>query len=400
MLKKLRFQLTAWYSLGILTTIVFLLIFFYWATNKVFYQQVDATLNEHVRAVATSVEQGAKQAGCNCLSNQSSFLDGILQMPGMPTAIFDENNQMVKSSADFNNNPLLFQKAFVPPLYFNEHLSNQTYRFLLYPVKTNDKQIGSVLMGHPIETFLKTRQILAQMIILIILVIFIPAIALARLLAERALSRQKEFLTEAAHSLKTPLAVIQSQIESQPEKFDRTALLTNLQRLSQAVNQTLESAYSQTPLSESAIVNLNALLAELVEISQHLGQKKHIKVTLSLTREQIFVSGNKQKLAKAILSVMENAINYGKTNGQVKVSLATGQGQAIIMITDNGTGITEKDLPLVFNRSYRGQNARIKGNGLGLFITKNIIEELGGQIALKSQLGQGTTVTISLLTLS
>ncbi len=400
MLKKLRFQLTAWYSLGILTTIVFLLIFFYWATNKVFYQQVDATLNEHVQAVAASVERGAKQAGCNCLSNQSSFLEGILQMPGMPTAIFDETNRLIKSSPDFEGKSFPLPTALPAPVYFNDRLSGQTYRFFLLPVATDGKQIGSVLMGHPIETFLKTRQILSQMIILIILVIFIPAIALARLLAERALSRQKEFLTEAAHSLKTPLAVIQSQIESQPDKPDRTALLTNLQRLSQAVNQTLESAYSQTPLSESATVNLNSLLEELTEISQHLGQKKHIKVFLTLTQEQVFVSGNKQKLAKAILSVMENAIYYGKTNGQVKVSLATNKDTVIIMITDNGAGITEKDLSLVFNRSYRGQNAQIKGNGLGLFMAKNIIEELGGQISLESQLGQGTTVTISLLTLS
>lgn len=400
MLKKLRFQLTTWYSFGIIITIVLLLVFFYWATNKVFYQQVDATLSEHVQAVAASVEQGARQAGCNCLSNQSPFLDGVLQMPGMPTAIFDENNQMIKSSADFNNNSLFFQNTIVPPSYFNERLSGQTYRFFLFPVKNNGEQIGSILMGHPIETFLKTRQVLSQIIILIIIIIFIPAIALARLLAERALSRQKEFLTEAAHSLKTPLAVIQSQIESQTGKTDRTTLLKSLERLSQAVNQTLESAYSQTSSSKSSIVNLNALLEELAEISQHLGQKKHINIALNLPQEAVFVAGTKQKLAKAVLSVMENAVNYGKHNGKVEVFLKTNKDKAVITISDNGPGIAENDLPLVFNRFYRGVDTKIKGHGLGLSIAKNIIEELDGQISLVSQPGKGTTVTISLLTLS
>ena len=196
MLNKLKNQLTLWYSLGILGAIVFLLVFFFFATNTVFYAQVDQTLKTHVNSLVASLENDHKIAGCGCLAPSSPLLLGVLQMPGMPTAILDENGKVIKSSVDW----LLSLQ------------SPQSYRFFKSPIKNNGQVIGSVLMGHPIDAFLKTRQVLIIFIIIIIIIIVIPVVLLGRFLAKKALSKEKQFVVDLTHSLKTPLAVLQSQI--------------------------------------------------------------------------------------------------------------------------------------------------------------------------------------------
>ena len=96
------------------------------------------------------------------------------------------------------------------------------------------------------------------------------------------------------------------------------------------------------------------------------------------------------------MAILENAIQYGKKGGKVRVSLRQENRQTIIHISDNGPGIDPADLPFVFQRFYRGHNAQANSSGLGLSIAKNIIENLGGEISLQSEKGRGSTVTISL----
>ncbi|MDP2860435.1 MAG: hypothetical protein Q8N98_01840, partial [bacterium] len=241
-MKKIRFQLASWYSLGILTTILVLLLLFYQATQIVFYRQVDETLKVHLTAEAQAVEQGAQSQGCHCLSGQSSFLEGVLNMPGMPTAIFDENGQMLKASLDWQL-PKSSLSTHRPGEYFNDQIAGLSYRFLRLPVQVNGQQIGSILMGHPIEAFLQTRNLLAIVMALLFLLMVLPVIFLGRWLAERALAKEKQFLSDMAHSLKTPLAVLQSQLEG-PAQTNRAKILAGIQKISWLVAETLETAYA------------------------------------------------------------------------------------------------------------------------------------------------------------
>lgn len=395
MLNKLKNQLTLWYSLGILTAIILLLVFFFYATSVVFYRQVDETLKTHVNSLVASLEKDKQISGCGCLSPNSTLLLGVLAMPGMPTAIFNENGQVVKSSVDFitPSNP----PSSSNPLFFNAPLSGQSYRFLRIPVKNNNQIIGSVLMGHPIETFLQTRRILIIFIMIIMFITIIPAVLLARFLAEKALFREKQFLTDLTHSLKTPLAVLQSEVEN--SKLAKSALLSQISKLSSLVNEALESNYLQSD-QKNAFTDLTGLLKELCEITQALGLEKKITLTQNLPSAALWVKGHKQQLAKTLLSVLENAVHYEKIHGRITVSLTTNKKKAIVTIADDGKGIDQEDLPHVFDRFYRGKNLKNTGHGLGLAIAKNIIEELGGRISLESKPGKGTTVNITLLIVS
>ncbi len=393
-MQKIRTQLTLLYSLGILITVFSLLSLFYLSTEIVFYRQVDDTLNTHLVALADNVAKNAAGAGCNCISRESAFLEGILEIPGMPTAILDLGHQTLKTSVDWAvpEKPLT---EFIPGRYFNDRLAGLSYRFLMLPVTSDGKTLGFVVMGHPIDAFLKTRTTLAGVMIVIYLLIIFPAIALGKFLAEKALSKEKQFISDMAHSLKTPLAVLQSQLENSSEP-DKSKLLANVKRISQTVSETLEIAYSETSQNKGT-VDLTELLAELIEIGQHLGQKKNIKITKNTPTNPIIVSGTRQKLAKAILAVLENAINYSKNDGQIEIILKLEGNLAILAVEDYGSGISEDDLPYVFDRFFRGKQInKTKGSGLGLSISKNIIEELGGKISLKSEKRRGTTATISL----
>ncbi len=396
-MQKIRTQLTLLYSLGILITVFALLSLFYLSTEIVFYRQVDDTLKTHLVALADNVSKSAQGAGCNCISRESSFLEGILQIPGMPTAILDVNHTLIKTSVDWAT-PEKPLGEFIPGSYFNDKLATLSYRFLMLPVISEGKSLGFVVMGHPIDAFLKTRTTLGWVMVILFLSLIIPALVIGRFLAEKALFKEKQFLGDMAHSLKTPLAVLQSQLENSATP-DKEKLLANVKRISQTVAETLETAYSETS-QDKGTLDLGDLLEELIEIGQHLGEKKNIKIIKNLAETRLIVPGTRQKLAKAVLAILENAVNYSKSNGKVFISLKNNGHEAILTIADHGLGIDEDELPFIFKRFYRGKNHKTNGQGLGLAIAKNIIEELGGQVALKSEPGKGTTVTVTLLTIS
>lgn len=396
-MKKIRFQLASWYSLGILAMILVLLLLFYQTTQIVFYRQVDETLRSHLTALASNIEQGAKGAGCDCLSAESTFLAGVLQIPGMPTAILDEDRQVIKESVDWHKTekPL---SSYPTNRYFNDKIIGLSYRFLMLPVSSNGAQIGFVLMGHPIDAFLTSRAKMAEVMVVLFLLLIIPTILLGRFLAQKALTKEKQFINDMAHSLKTPLSVLQSQLENSSTP-DKNSLTDSVARISRAVSEILETAYLESSQEHKATTNLQELLEEMAEIGQHLGEEKKIKISKSFPSGPVFVLGSKHKWAKAILAVLENAIQYGKKGGKVNLVLETKNSQVTLKISDNGVGLSSKDLPFVFDRYYRGQNSlRTKGQGIGLSIAKNIITEAGGEISLTSKKNQGTIVRISLPT--
>ena len=106
-----------------------------------------------------------------------------------------------------------------------------------------------------------------------------------------------------------------------------------------------------------------------------------------------------KNLHRALSNLISNAIKYSAQGGQVAIHLSLDNDDVVIEISDTGIGISEADLPHIFERFYRIHNdktARIEGTGLGLAIVKTIIEQHGGSISASSKLGQGTTFQVKL----
>ena len=124
----------------------------------------------------------------------------------------------------------------------------------------------------------------------------------------------------------------------------------------------------------------------------------HRGVQIAATFEAGFkVSGNRESLTETFLNIIENGLKYNRENGLLKVSAVSNGRNAVVTIRDTGFGIKKEDSERIFDRFYRSDTARNEeGTGLGLSIAKAIIEAHGGEIAVESELGEGSTFTVVL----
>ena len=221
-----------------------------------------------------------------------------------------------------------------------------------------------------------------------------------------AFKRERQFIGDVAHELKTPLATQRSAIEvalsknRSPEEYKEIlseALLDN-NRITTTLKNILDLAWSE---AESAKVkkdkvNLSEVVSEIVEIATKLGLAKKVSVSENLN-DHIVVLGSEDKLTRAFLNIVDNAIKYTPTGGSVSISLTRKDGQVRFQVKDTGVGISKADLPHVFERFYRGgKSGKVYGSGLGLSISQAIILAHKGTIEVKSDLGHGTIVTVHL----
>lgn len=205
-----------------------------------------------------------------------------------------------------------------------------------------------------------------------------------------------EFFSDAAHALKTPLAVLRSQIETVAlAQVSKNKLLLTIDQASDTIQDLLYLSKIGQVKNQPKPVNVSAIMANLSELAIALGSNKQISLT-SKIEPDIIISGNEKMLTRALSNLVQNAVNYTLAKGQVELKLTQKNSQIIINIHDTGIGISKKDLPNIFRRFYRGRNTIQPGSGLGLSIAKAVIESLGGTIVIHSRLRQGTTVTVTL----
>jgi len=222
-----------------------------------------------------------------------------------------------------------------------------------------------------------------------------------------ALDRQTRFTADASHELRTPLSVVVTNAElglrreRTPEEY-REALETCLRagnRMTGVVDGLLTLARSDGGEIEIAgeEVDLGALAREAVNDLASAAADGDVAMTVEA--EAVTVRGDPDRLRDVIGNLVSNAIRYNRPGGTVTVRLAPDEDAAVLTVTDTGVGIPADALPHVFERFFRVDRARsreVGGNGLGLAITKWIVEAHGGTIAMASEAGTGTTATVRL----
>ncbi|KKS79933.1 MAG: Signal transduction histidine kinase [Candidatus Beckwithbacteria bacterium GW2011_GWA2_43_10] len=210
------------------------------------------------------------------------------------------------------------------------------------------------------------------------------------------LEKLGEFFSAAAHALKTPLTVLRLQIENvQLAESSKNKLLVTIDQVSETIQDLLYLSKIGQVKTKPRLVNISAIMVNLAELAATLGSNKQISVT-SKIEPDIIISGDEKTLTRALSNLVQNAVNYTKNHGQVELKLTKQAEKIFIVIRDTGIGISNKDLPNIFRRFYRGRNAVLPGSGLGLPIAKAVIESFGGSIAVHSRLYRGTTVTVTL----
>lgn len=220
---------------------------------------------------------------------------------------------------------------------------------------------------------------------------------------ETLFTSQERFLADVSHELRTPLTVIKGNVGlmRRMETVDEETLTSidqEANRLTRLVGDLLLLAQAETgklPLEHSP-VELDALLLEVLQEMHVLaGNKVKLKVT---EIDQIQISGDRDRLKQVLLNLVSNAIQYTPKDGEIFLSLAKKDAEALLIIRDTGPGIPKEDLPHIFERFYRAEKSRTRstssGFGLGLSIAYWIIKKHGGEIDVDAQEGVGTTFSI------
>lgn len=232
---------------------------------------------------------------------------------------------------------------------------------------------------------------------------------------EKEILRSKsEFISVAAHQLRTPITAINwafenliESIKDKPELKEATSVAEQGHEVAQRSLKIINDLLDVSKLEGGRFgfqfleTNLNSFIQTVVEGLKIIADYYKIKIYFEPLSTSCPVFIDQQKLGLAISNLIDNAIRYNNKNGEVRIIIQKeNDGKFVdLIIKDTGVGIPAAEMKKLFTKFYRGSNViqlEPNGNGLGLYITKNIIEQHGGQIEIESLIGRGTTFTIKL----
>ena len=224
---------------------------------------------------------------------------------------------------------------------------------------------------------------------------------------ENAFASQKSFNSSVAHELKTPLAVIKTNIDvlkssncKSLEEYDKTLAVVEKSILKMnLIIETLLDIIRQENAPLNEIVSIDEILEDIVDDLSIIANKKNIKLKLNSYNIKNKIKGNEIMLYRAFYNVIENSIKYNKINGSIDILCYQDLNTIEVKVIDTGSGIKEEDYDEIFKPFYRceGIDSYSKnGVGLGLSLTQSVIKLHGGEIKVKSKLNEGTEFTFIL----
>ncbi len=224
---------------------------------------------------------------------------------------------------------------------------------------------------------------------------------------ETSYESQKQFVSDASHELRTPIAVIKGYVNmlnrwgaKDPEVLQESieALKNESNMMQDLVEKLLFlSRHDKKTLKlEKKMFDMGSVVEEMIKETKMVAKNRKVE---SLAVEKVRVYGDKQSLKQAIRVFIDNAIKYTRDGDTITISCRNVNGNCVICVADTGIGMTRKDLDHIFNRFYRSddvRNRKIEGHGLGLSIAKLIIMAHTGRIKIRTQYTKGTSFTVTL----
>ncbi len=219
----------------------------------------------------------------------------------------------------------------------------------------------------------------------------------------------RNFISNVSHELKTPLTVIQGHVaaigeglaDDDPRQTSRRVAAQEAVRLTQLVDNLLMLSRLEMPdfVLERRPVNLEAVAEDAILQLSDLAETRHISLGLQKEGSVPRIVADRARLKQVLINLLDNGIKYNRQGGTVTVRLSADEEAVFVRVTDTGEGIPAQDLPHVFEKMYRverRQGRYVEGSGLGLAIVRRIVEQHGGSIAVTSQIGEGSTFTVTL----
>lgn len=258
------------------------------------------------------------------------------------------------------------------------------------------------------------QQNLVDILLLSDAIIFVVSLGLAYVVSRKTLApleesyqQQARFVADAAHELRTPLSVVKAGSEvmlrserssSEYVEFIRESLeeIEHLITLSNNLLYLAERKKRDSMIEQSIV--FSDLCKKQITFMSSYAKERMITIQSSI-EENVILRGDKDALARMIVNLMKNAIDYTNAHGVVTITLLQKNSKSILSISDTGIGISAKDLPYIFERFYKVDHSRSRHStnaGLGLAIVKEIVVAHKGEIKVESKMGKGTTFTVIL----
>jgi len=230
-----------------------------------------------------------------------------------------------------------------------------------------------------------------------LVVVFFAAILIILLLEHS----RRQLMSDVAHELKTPLMIMQGELElaqelEQPLSLEKqSSLLDEVLRLSRLVHEVLDLSRLEAGVVglHPTAIDIAEVVEEVVRKTHFLAEDKQIEVTLERSAEPVPILADKSRIVQALYNLMANALQYTEAGGRVQVRMErrpaedAERSSVCISIADNGIGIAAADLPHIFNRFYRADSSRTRssgGSGLGLPIAHQLSPPTGARSRLSA----------------
>jgi signal transduction histidine kinase len=222
---------------------------------------------------------------------------------------------------------------------------------------------------------------------------------------QSTISALRRFVADAAHEINTPLTALRTNLElittyNMPDtaRTDVKQALNELKRLEMLTRNLLALARLEAPdtVVQRSPLDLVVLVRQMHERYASRAEQAEITLTVDAPGQPILIQANQEQIMRMLDNLLDNALKFTPGQGQVTLGMCTEEDTVRVWVQDTGIGIPEDDLPKLFGRFHRGRNAAAyPGNGLGLVITRSIVEEHGGHITVESS-EAGTCFTVSL----
>ncbi|TVX76909.1 HAMP domain-containing histidine kinase [Peribacillus simplex] len=404
MFQKTRLQLTLLNSIVFIVLIAILSRTIYFYTENQIYMDVNDSLKKDYRDFNNGGMPGGRPQG--------EFLLG----PGPSVIVWGPDETIIEPRLSVDNFIKVNESEFYPERFDEiEEISvnGQTYRALSTKVDTE--------YGEMTVQFIRNVDTEKEMLDRLLLILFVGggigslvAVGAGYLLAGRALipvkkswDQQQQFVSDASHEIRTPLAVIQSRADLlfqspsatiEEKAVDISIISKEVRRLNKLVNGLLTLTRTDSNQMEVKKSNffLDDLLMDIVEQYTDIASFQE-KSIISHAPEKVVFHGDKERIHQLLVILVDNAMKFTEEGGEISLSCIKNSSSVILTVEDNGKGIPQEDLPLIFNRFYQVEQSRSanEGSGLGLSIAKWIVNTHQGNIKVTSEQNERTRFEIT-----
>ncbi len=239
-----------------------------------------------------------------------------------------------------------------------------------------------------------------------LLLVFVDVTELRRLESLR-----RDFVANASHELRTPIAAVRSATETLQsgaldDRVAATRFLDIIERNAQRLQSLVEDMLELSKLESNEFklkrerVDLQRVVPIVLALFRERAEKKGVRLSAELGVALPSVEGDSRALEHVLSNLVDNAVKYCPSGSKILVSAVEHDGRVRLVVSDTGPGIAAEHLTRVFERFYRvdaGRSRELGGTGLGLSIVKHMVETMRGRVSVESAVGRGSTFTVSLL---